>query len=295
MVQIAGMPLSFCQRISDLPSPLKSAAAATCHVGPGIGQDRAAADQVGAVHGPDRGLAAVVLPKNVGLAVAVEIGRVQRHARSGPGLGRTAPPPIRLVPSMVQIAGMPLSFCQRMSDLPSPLKSAAVIDMPRRPRIGQDRPPPVMLVPSMVQIAGMPLSFCQRMSDLPSPLKSAAVSDMPRGPRIGQDGAASDVGAVHGPDRRQAAVVLPKNIGLAVAVEVVGRYQCGGGQRRCRLGRIENDLHAIARMNAVELRDGRPVCAIGCAILVDLQDCGRATRIFQHPDKITDRLAAARR
>ena len=41
-------------------------------------------------------------------------------------------------------------------------------------------------------------------------------------------------------------------------------------------------------MNAVEPRDGRPVRAIGCAVLIDLQDCGRAARIFQHPDESTD-------
>ena len=50
------------------------------------------------------------------------------------------------------------------------------------------------------------------------------LDQVPVAARIGQDGAASDRGAVHGPDRRQAAVVLPKNIGLAVAVEI-GRRQ----------------------------------------------------------------------
>ena len=48
-------------------------------------------------------------------------------------------------------------------------------------------------------------------------------------------------------------------------------------------------------MNTVELSDGRPVCAVGCAILVNLQDRRRSTRSVQYPDKITDRLAAARR
>ena len=86
MVQIAGKPLSFCQRMSDLPSPLKSAAAATCHVGPAIGKDGAASER-GAVHGPDRRQAAVVLPKNVGLAVAVEIGRRSDMPR-GPNIGK---------------------------------------------------------------------------------------------------------------------------------------------------------------------------------------------------------------
>jgi hypothetical protein len=38
MIQITGKPLSCCQRISDLPSPLKSAVAATCQVGPTSGR-----------------------------------------------------------------------------------------------------------------------------------------------------------------------------------------------------------------------------------------------------------------
>ena len=38
MVQIAGAPLSCCERISELPSPLKSAASAICQVGPGLGR-----------------------------------------------------------------------------------------------------------------------------------------------------------------------------------------------------------------------------------------------------------------
>ena len=51
-----------------------------------------------------------------------------------------------------------------------------------------------------------------------------ALDYVPVVPRIGKHGGVCDVGAVHGPDRRQAAVVLPKNIGLAVAVEI-GRFR----------------------------------------------------------------------
>src|SRR5260370_27168293 len=87
MVQITGKPLSCCQRISDLPSPLKSAASATCHAGPGLGKATLLV-MLAAVHGPDHRQAAVVLPENIGLAVAVEIGRLSdmpRRPRIGQG------------------------------------------------------------------------------------------------------------------------------------------------------------------------------------------------------------------
>src|SRR5262249_24774016 len=73
---------------------------------------------------------------------------------------------------------------------------------------------------------------------------------------------------------------------MSMLTHRVGRYKSGDGKRRCRLGRIENDLDVIARMNAVELRDGRPARAVGCAIPIDLQDGLCATRILQHPDEI---------
>ena len=81
---------------------------------------------------------------------------------------------------------------------------------------------------------------------------------------------------------------------MTVAIEVMGRRQSGCGKRHPRrLRRIENDLHAIARMNTVQPRDGGPVHAAGRAVRVDLQDCGGAARIFQHPDETANGLAAA--
>ena len=44
----------------------------------------------------------------------------------GPGLASPSPP-ISVVPLISQIAGVPLSFCHRMSDLPSPLKSETAV------------------------------------------------------------------------------------------------------------------------------------------------------------------------
>ena len=57
---------------------------------PCVGNSSAAGD-VGAVHGPDRRRAAVVLPKNIGLAVTVEIGR-RRDIQASPTSGSAAPP-----------------------------------------------------------------------------------------------------------------------------------------------------------------------------------------------------------
>jgi len=49
--------------------------------------------------------------------------------------------------------------------------------------------------------------------------------------RMGKDGGVYDVGAVHGQDRRRAAVVLRKNIGVAVAVEISRLGDMPGGSR----------------------------------------------------------------
>ena len=137
IIQIAGVPLSFCHRMSDLPSPLKSPASSTCQVGPGLEPGPLPTGDVGAVHGPDRRRPVVVLPQDVGLAVAVEIASVL-DMPGRPRIGaRAAATDRRWCRPSVQIAGVPLSFCHRMSDLPSPLKSPASFDMPGRSRIGQ--------------------------------------------------------------------------------------------------------------------------------------------------------------
>ena len=66
-----------------------------------------------------------------------------------------------LVPSMVQIAGAPLSCCERISELPSPLKSAASAICQVGPGLGRAAPR-LRLVPSMIQNVGVPLSCCHR-------------------------------------------------------------------------------------------------------------------------------------
>ena len=70
--QIAAWPFAFCHRMSEWPSPLKSPVPIAFQLGPGLGP-RPAADHVGPVHFPDRGLTVRVLPQNVGMAVAVEV------------------------------------------------------------------------------------------------------------------------------------------------------------------------------------------------------------------------------
>src|SRR6266566_239375 len=80
-------------------------------------------------------------------------------------------PAITLLPFSSQTTTSPLSFCQRMSKRPSPLKSPVPFSCqlgPGLPRL----PPPITLVPFSSQIPASPVSFCHRTSDLPSPLKS---------------------------------------------------------------------------------------------------------------------------
>ena len=70
-------PLSFCQRMSALPSPLKSPASLMCHARtrPDWTAPGPVESMLDAVHQPHRGRAVGVLPQDVGLAVAVEIAR----------------------------------------------------------------------------------------------------------------------------------------------------------------------------------------------------------------------------
>ena len=84
------------------------------------------------------GLAIVVLPEDVGLAVAVEVaGRLD--VPSGAGIGPTAARVATVVPFISQIAAWPLSFCHRMSALPSPLKSPAPLTCQEVPGLAPAR------------------------------------------------------------------------------------------------------------------------------------------------------------
>src|ERR1700731_4845550 len=90
---------------------------------------------------------------------------------------------VTLVPFISQTSGVPSEFWNRMSDLPSPLKSPVAATC-------QVEPGPASVVidvtetPFMVQISTAPvLVFWNRRSGLPSPLKSpvaTAEQDSPR-------------------------------------------------------------------------------------------------------------------
>src|SRR5258708_30746530 len=67
---------------------------------------------------------------------------------------------------------VPSLFCQRMSDLPSPLKSPAPMTCHDGPGLRPTLAPERMFRPFISQTAAVPSVFWNRMSDLPSPLKS---------------------------------------------------------------------------------------------------------------------------
>src|SRR6266436_4272998 len=81
-------------------------------------------------------------------------------------------PETRDVPFISHTAGVPSAFCHRMSALPSPLKSPALMTCQAEPGLNPAAPPEESVKPFMNQMTGVPSSYCQRMSDLPSALKS---------------------------------------------------------------------------------------------------------------------------
>src|SRR5258706_12132277 len=85
-----------------------------------------------------------------------------------------AAPESNVVPFISHTAGVPSTFCQRMSTLPSPLKSPDPTACHVVPGLEPARPPPVSVVPFISQIAVVPSTFCHKRSELPSPLKSPA-------------------------------------------------------------------------------------------------------------------------
>ncbi len=74
-------------------------------------------------------------------------------------------------PFIRQIAGVPSSFCHRMSDLPSKSKSASPLTCQLGPGLdghgplGPAAPTDVAVKPFISQIAGVPSLFCHRMSE----------------------------------------------------------------------------------------------------------------------------------
>src|SRR5450830_602125 len=79
--------------------------------------------------------------------------------------------PVGVAPFINQIAVLPLVSRQRMSLMPSPLKSP-VSTMDQLVGTVPTNAPPVGVAPLMNQIATLPLVSRQRRSLLPSPLKS---------------------------------------------------------------------------------------------------------------------------
>src|SRR5262252_8066141 len=95
---------------------------------------------------------------------------------------------------VVQISGEPsIVLWNRMSALPSPLKSSVPIACQVEPGLGSATPA-VSVVPLTVQITGVPSVFCHTMSASPSPLKSPVPTICQLAPGLGS--VTCDVGDV---------------------------------------------------------------------------------------------------
>ena len=125
--------------------------------------------------------------------------------QSLPGLNEpAAPPKMKFIPSISQIAGVPSLLCHRMSDLPSPLKSPVPSIVPARPWIERPDGSHGHGIDAVHQPdGGLPSLFCQRMSDLPSPLKSPVPLICQLGP--GLNGPAAPTNVALGPSISQIA------------------------------------------------------------------------------------------
>ena len=198
--QIAAVPSSFCHRMSDLPSPLKSPVPLICQHRPGIERRRPhRRPWRWAVHQPHRGRAVIVLPEDVGLAVAVEVAG-PLICQLGPGSNGPTPPTERGL-------GRPSATsrpCRRRSATDVGL--AVAVEVAGSPLIchvgpgltGRRPRHTVGLVPSIVHMAAAAIIVLPRMSDLPSPLKSAAATTCHVAPsNIGQDGDGGTPRRVH--------------------------------------------------------------------------------------------------
>src|SRR6476619_7007645 len=137
--------------------------------------------------------------------------------QSDPGLNEPAAPIDRtFMSSIVQMTGVPLSICHRMSDLLSPLKSAAPITCQLDPGLNPTAPTDVALVPSISHIAAVPSSPCQMISALPSPLKSPVPLICQLGPGLNEPAAPIDRTCMSSIVQMTGAP-LPQDVGFAVA------------------------------------------------------------------------------
>src|SRR5262249_51665791 len=164
----------FCQRMSLLPSALKSPVSKMCQ---------------GLVAEPGEPPPITVVPFNSQITTCPLVVLYQRMSvlpsplkspvRMGThwtmGAEPGEPPPMTLAPSISQITTCPVRcLYQMMSPWPSPLTSP-VPGAPQSRKGAPDpgEPPPMTLSPSISQITTCPvLMLCQRMSPLPSPSKS---------------------------------------------------------------------------------------------------------------------------
>src|SRR4029077_4113072 len=116
--------------------------------------------------------------------------RTHTMCQSAPGLsnGPPCPPEAPSTPCISHTAGVPLSFCHRMSPKLLPLASMACFACHADPGFVSAGPIVITEVPSISHTAGVPLSFCQRMSALLSPLKFPASTARQEGPGLGSAG-----------------------------------------------------------------------------------------------------------
>src|SRR5258708_7108674 len=173
MNQIATLPLVSCQRMSLLPSPLKSPVSTIDQV---VGAEPRPTDSMNSAPSISH---TATLPLASRHRTSLLPSPLKSPVPTTDQLVGTFPTPAVLgfktvVPFISQIATLPLVVSrQRMSHLPSPLKSP----VPTMDQVVGTFPTPAVLgfntvVPFISQIATLPLASLQRMSHLPSPLKS---------------------------------------------------------------------------------------------------------------------------
>ena len=216
MVHSAVVPSLSRQRMSALPSPLKSPVPSTCHSAPTV--PKAGSTGRGAVHLPERDRAVVGAPQDVGLAVAVEIAGAddmpfaRRPCRGWCWRRSGCRSSARARPRRCRCArGCRLVDRRRNRRAPR----RAIRCRRRRGSCWS-----AIWLPFICQSASAPLSLRQRMSALPSPPKSAVPSMCHSVPTTPKLGVGSDLRAVHQPGGDRAVVGAPEHVARAVAVEI---------------------------------------------------------------------------
>src|SRR5437588_35966 len=173
--QTAALPSSFCQRMSAVPLPLKSPAIFAGREPPGLCPDAVSSTAI-------------------------------LMCQAGPGLAPTTALFKTLAPSSSQTAARPSSFCQIMSDLPSPLTSSAPLTCP------VDAPACRAATIALPKDVGLAVAVA-----------IAGALHVPGRARIAANYGAGDLrGSVHQPDSGAPVVVLPQDVRLLVGVEIAG-------------------------------------------------------------------------